>query len=313
MLRNLKDRVRPHRGADRPAAAGSRQADSCLSGRTLAAAATIAAMLICAVPSGPVLAQSAEPSGPVGSIAPAPLPPLPLPGLVGTASAAPDADMPVRALVVARDRAVLSAEVTARIQRMAFRPGETFQQDDILVELDCALYEAERAIAAAERSAAARQLEASRKLFELRSIGQLDLAIAEAALEKADATLRRAGVSTRRCTLRAPFAGRVATWHAQPFETVDAGVPLIEVFGLDPLEAEAIVPSQWFALLAPGVPVEVRVEETGHAHAAEVARLGAGVDPGSRTLRVHLRFLTPPEDLRPGMSGFARFALKAAP
>lgn len=225
----------------------------------------------------------------------------------------PDAaDVPIRALVVARDRAVISSEIAARIDAITARPGDTFVKGDVLVRLDCALYEAERASARADRASAAAQLESNQKLYDLRSIGKLDLAVAQAVLDKADAALRRSQVMASRCTILAPFDGRVAAWHAQPFEVVDPGVPLIEIVGIDPLEVEAIVPSAWLPRLEIGAAVEISLEETGQRYTAAVTRIGSGVDPASRTLRVFARFDKPDAQLRPGMSGQARFGLKAA-
>ncbi len=227
----------------------------------------------------------------------------------------PDAldDVVIRALVVARDHAVLSAEIAARIEALPARPGDDFAKGDALVRLDCALYEAEKAIASADRDAATSQLASSSRLFDLRSIGALELAIAKSAVDRADAALRRAQVTAGRCLIRAPFAGRVVAWHAQPHEVVDPGVPVLEIVASHPLEVEAIVPSAWFPRLEIGAAVEIRLEETGRVYAAKLARLGAGVDPASRTLRVHALFDTADSGLRPGMSGVARFTLKASP
>ena len=64
---------------------------------------------------------------------------------------------------------------------------------------------------------------------------------------------------------------------AQPlFELIDSALP----------ELEFIAPSSWLAWITPGHPLTARIDETGREYPAVVERIGAKVDPVSRTVKI---------------------------
>lgn len=213
----------------------------------------------------------------------------------------------VRALVVAIDRAVLSAELTARISEMNVRPGDSFESGDRLIRFDCRVFAAQRDVGAADLKAAETRLESAEKLLSLNAGGPLDVAVAVAERDRATAQLRLYQETVNRCSVRAPFDGRVVAWHARPHEIASPGLELIEILAVDHLELEMIVPSAWLSWMEAGIPLSLSVDETGEAYSAVVAVLGAEVDPVSQTVAIRARFDTPPPGLLPGMSGIAIF------
>jgi membrane fusion protein (multidrug efflux system) len=228
-------------------------------------------------------------------------------GTVGAIWAQDGTGPTARALVVALDRAVLSAELTARISEMPVRPGDTFAEGDRLIRFDCRVFAAQRDVGAADLQAAETRLESARKLLTLNAGGPLDVAVAEAERDRAAAQLRLYQETVNRCSVRAPFDGRVVTWHARPHEIASLGVELIEVLASEGLELEMIVPSAWLSWLEVGLPISLSVDETGEAYGASVAVIGAEVDPVSQTVALRARFDAPPPGLLPGMSGVAIF------
>lgn len=228
--------------------------------------------------------------------------------LMGAASAAEDAARyEVRGLVEPHHEATLSAEIAARVAAMPLQEGERFGTDDLLVRLDCSLYEAHQAAATADLEKARRKLANDRQLAELGSIGDLEVALAEAEVARARAELRHRRVYVERCTVRAPFPGRVVERAVEPHEGVAPGDPLLSILDDRDLRLRVIVPSAWLGWLRPGVSGEALVDETGARHAVTVERLGARIDAVSQSLPVTVRIDAPPDAVLAGMSATVRF------
>jgi RND family efflux transporter MFP subunit len=214
-----------------------------------------------------------------------------------------------RALVEPRAEAVLSSEIGGRIERLPYDEGDRFAKGDVLVGFDCSFHQAELASARADLTKALRTLENNRQLAELNSIGQLEVALAEADVAKARAQVRLRDLYVDRCRLTAPFDGRVVERPVNAHETVGKDQELMSVIAVGGLRLRLIVPSSWLAWLEPGQGFRLQVDETGQTYAAEVETIGARIDPVSQTLPILGRLTGPaaPADLLPGMSGTARF------
>jgi RND family efflux transporter MFP subunit len=210
-----------------------------------------------------------------------------------------------RALVATRSRALLSAEIAARIADMPKRPGTRFAKGDVLVVFDCSAYRAQRAAVAADLRQANAQYKAQQRLAELRTVGELDVVMAQAAVERAKAQLQLQDVYLNRCKITAPYAGAVVDWHSQPYQTANPGDQLIEIVGSGDLELELIVPSQWLGWLKVGQGITAHIEETDSDIRARVARIGARIDPVSQTVKIYAALGNDAKNLLPGMSGRA--------
>jgi RND family efflux transporter MFP subunit len=236
-----------------------------------------------------------------------PSPPPPLAG--ASASAAPE----IRAQIRARHHTTLSAEMAGKIVELPFRDGESFKKGDRLVGFDCAAQRARQDQAAAAAQAASRKREVSGKLNQLNSISQLEVATAESAETQAKAELSLAGVMVQRCTINAPYDGRVSDVQVQRYAFAAEGAPLLSIYDNSQYEIEMIVPSSWLSWLKPGISFRLRIDETGREHQAEITRLSGAIDPVSQSIRIYGRIKGPTDMLRPGMSGFAALAPGAAP
>lgn len=213
----------------------------------------------------------------------------------------------IRTQLAAQHDVEISSEVAAKIARLPLKEGDTFAKGDLLVGFDCGLYQAQLNKAAATAAAAARQLGITRQLAALHSVGAMDVAQAEAHAKEADADVAYMRTTVGKCSIRAPFAGRVAKLEAAAYEYVTPGKPLLEILDTGTLEVKLIVPSRWLARLKPGVRFTVHVDDLDKDFDAEVVRLGARIDPVSQTVSLSGRILETRAQLLPGMSGWASF------
>ena len=218
-----------------------------------------------------------------------------------------DAAGRIRTQLVAPDDATVSSEIAAKIARLPLQEGDRFAKGDLLVAFDCGLYQAQLSKAEATAAAASREQEVTRKLASLHSTGELELSQAQAHAKEAAADAAYMRTTVSKCAIRAPYAGRVVKRDAAPFEYVTPGKPLVEIVDTGHLEVQLIEPAKWLVWLKPGVSFKVHVDDLGQDYTAQVARIGARVDPVSQTVTLSGRIGAAHPELLPGMSGWATF------
>ena len=211
----------------------------------------------------------------------------------------------IRAQLTARNYTTLSSETSARIDRIATRIGERFKKGDLLIVFDCVTQRAQVARAKAVATQAEKTAAINQRLANLKSIGELELDISRAEVEKAKADLAMADAAASKCTIAAPFNGITVEQKAQEFQYATPGQPLLEILDDRSLEIELIAPSRWLAWLKPGYVFQVHIDETDKTYPAEITRVGGRVDPVSQTIKVFGEVRGDVADLIAGMSGRA--------
>lgn len=283
-----------------------------------AGAAPAVAKAAAAPPSRTPTGPAAAPLAPRAAQAPAgpaalPLRPVPAaPAATGAAMVAiPDPasrQKVVRGVVRAVGEATLSSRLAARINRLPLGEGEAFRRGDVLVAFDCERPQAEARAASAAVEAQRKTVETNEELDKFNAIGKNDLLVSRAQLDRVRAESDALDSQVRECAVLAPFDGRVMARLARAHESVQMGQPLLKVADTSDLELELIVPSPWLSWLKLGTPFQFRVDETGRVLQAQLSRVGAAVDPISRTVRVMGRFAKSDAAVLPGMSGTGSFA-----
>jgi membrane fusion protein, multidrug efflux system len=250
-------------------------------GQGLRASAVAPALALCAA------AAAAQPSAPTA-----------LPSLN---AGAPE----IRAQISPLHYTTLSSEMAGRIDKIATRVGDHFRQGDVLILFDCALPRAQVAHAQAVVTQAERTFEIDRRLVALKSMGQLELDIAAAEVQKTKADLAAAESVASKCSIAAPFSGVTVEQKAREFQYTTPGQALLDILDDRALEVELIAPSHWLSWLKPGYAFQVKIDETEKTYPARVTRLGGRVDPVSQSIKVIGEIIGSAPDLMAGMSGRA--------
>jgi RND family efflux transporter MFP subunit len=218
----------------------------------------------------------------------------------------------VRGVIAAQDTAVISSSINGRmINVMPFKDGESFEKGAELVRFDCKRNKAEAKAAKAAAYALEMTLNSNRELDQYGAIGKNDVLISEANFNRAQAEATALEAAISDCIIKAPYAGRVVERFASTAECPTTGTPIIKIQRESDLELKLIVPSHWLAWLKIGTPFSMKIDENGKTHEAKIVRLGAVVDPVSKTIRVVGNFNGVPINTLPGMSGNARFITPA--
>jgi len=211
----------------------------------------------------------------------------------------------IRAQLTARNYTTLSSETSARIDRITSRVGDHFKKGDLLIAFDCATQRAQVARAKAVETQAEKTAAINQRLANLKSIGQLELDVSRAEVEKAKADLDIADAAASKCEIAAPFNGITVEQKVQQFQYATPGQPLLEILDDRSLEIELIAPSRELAWLKPGYAFQVHIEETDKTYPAEITRVGGRVDPVSQTIKVFGEIKGDAPELMAGMSGRA--------
>jgi membrane fusion protein (multidrug efflux system) len=241
------------------------------------------------------LASSASAQTPAGA-------PLPLAGSEPPAIARNERQE-IRAQLMPLRYTTLASEIGARIRKLPFPESRSFKAGDVLAVLDCSVQQAQRNKARAELAGAEATLKANEQLASLNSISELELILAGVAMQRARAEIAAHEALLEKCSLVAPFNGRVAEQKVREQQFVQPGQALMDILDDSALELEFLAPSNWITWLRPGYPLSATIDETGRTYAARLVRIGARVDPVSQTVKVAAAIDGRFPELMAGMSG----------
>lgn len=209
----------------------------------------------------------------------------------------------LRAQIKARESTQISSEMSGRISQLKIRDGERFSVGQVLVGFHCSLEEAQLSKTKATLEKKTKTHEVNLKLEKLDSVSTLQIAVSKTEAEEAKADVRVAQAVLERCTIKAPFSGKVVEVTARSYQSVREGDPLLEIINEKDLEVEFIAPSRALPQLKSGNTFKVTLDETAKTYKAEIIRLGGRVDPVSQTIKVYGRIIKDSAELLPGMSG----------
>lgn len=212
----------------------------------------------------------------------------------------------IRAQLMPRQFTTIAAEIGAKISQLPLREGEPFKAGQLLVRFDCSMQQAMLQKARAELNGAEHTHKANRRLAELDSIGQLELNLSQSAVEKAAAEVGTQQAVLAKCSIPAPFTGRIAEQKVRNQQYVQPGQALLEIIDDSVLELEFLAPSAWLGWLKPGLGFEIEIDETGKLYPARFTRLGARIDPVSQSIKVAAAIDGNFPELLTGMSGRVR-------
>jgi membrane fusion protein, multidrug efflux system len=197
----------------------------------------------------------------------------------------------------------IAAELGAKVQTVARREGELFAKGDTLVVFDCDGQRAQHQRSLAAMEIAQRNYETNKKLLDLGAVGRVEFDNSFSELQKSKAEVSELSSVLRRCTISAPFPGRVVEQHVRSQQFVQAGQPVLDILDNRALELEFIVPSMWSSWLVQGYKFLIAIDETSKSYPAQVTRVGARIDSVSQTFKVAAVISGNFKELSPGMSG----------
>lgn len=213
-----------------------------------------------------------------------------------------------RGVVIPNAEVTLGAGVSAKIEAMPFKAGQSFSKGQPLVVFDCARQLADLRGAKASLGKVASFYQGKKRLKSRGAAGSQEVREAAADVATARATVDGLQEVIGLCKINAPFNGRVVERHAETHEIPATSAPILTVVDDSSLELDLIVPSTWLRWVQKGTSFDFAVDELGKSYKARVDRLGAKVDAVSQTIKITGVFASRPGNVLAGMSGTAKFA-----
>lgn len=218
-----------------------------------------------------------------------------------------NSDLTSRAVIVSLDRTVLSSEIAGEIVELSKFEGDSFKKGESLIKIDCSVYKAQKRKIDVEKEIARLELEKNKKLDTFGSIGTFEIQISQENLNKQKAESDIAAINISRCDIKAPFDGKIATKKVAKYQNIKPQDELLEIVGVDNLEAKVVVPSSWLIWLKRGIEFDLSVDETQTKVKAQIVQIDSIVDPTSQSVSIRAKLVKPFENIIPGMSATATF------
>lgn len=203
--------------------------------------------------------------------------------------------------------AVISAEISGRVNGVHFTEGQTVEQGDLLFTLDDAIYRAELSTAEANLELSRRNNERAIELLQ-RNAGTeraRDEAQAQLAINEAEVNLARTRLDKTR--IAAPFGGVVGLRQVSVGEYVTPGQDLVNLEDIDPIKVDFPVPERYLSSVEVGQSVEVAVEAwPERTFEGEVYAIDPQIDARGRSIAVRATIDNQERLLRPGLFAAVR-------
>ncbi len=202
-----------------------------------------------------------------------------------------------------RSEAVLSARVDSVVTKIYKEFGQSFSAKMPLVKLDASIYKWNLKKAESILLSAQKTLAVIEQLNKQSSASVLELEEARKKIAEAQFDVKLARFEVDKCTIYAPFAGRVHTVLVNKNEHVESGTPAIYIVMDKILFAKILLPSNKFKTTKLNKKVSIRVNEIGKTVSGVISHISSAMDPASATFEIYAEVKNNNSELRSGMTG----------
>jgi membrane fusion protein, multidrug efflux system len=197
--------------------------------------------------------------------------------------------------------------ISAYVETVLVRPGDSVKKGQMLATLDCSNpTEATRAFRMQAKSAGARQHAAADEATRVASLLQGGFVAPneseqknavsdseQAQLFEVQARVRKASLDERDCILRAPFDGEIATRMYDPGAFVRPGASIVSIVDRDTLRITVDATEKDFEAVSPTTIVRIDVVAAGAHISAPISRRAPSADPRTRTVHFEVDVADP--------------------
>ncbi|MFZ7124995.1 MAG: efflux RND transporter periplasmic adaptor subunit [Desulfobacterales bacterium] len=204
--------------------------------------------------------------------------------------------------LVAVQGVTVTAELTGKVERIAFEAGARVSAGDLLVQQDVSSEQAQLRAAEAAFALAKANLDRSTQLLSEEVIARSTYDQAVTEYKKAAAEIDNIRTIIAKKTIRAPFDGRLGIRHVNLGQVINEGEPIVSLQALDPIFVDFSLPQQELSRIRDGLEVRVTSDAlpVGEMRGT-ITAINPLVDPATRNVRIQATLENPDELLRPGM------------
>lgn len=218
-------------------------------------------------------------------------------------------DPTFRVILEPQYKVLISSQIDSPVKHITKRMGDSFNEGDLLIQLNDEVFETELKRAKANLLRAQAELEAKNILFQDNVASTFEIREAEAYAAIAEAELAKAQQKYNATKILAPFNGKVVDLNIEEYELAQRGKHIIQLVEDQTLRAHLLVPSTYLSKISNGQAISITVKETGQPITARISRIGAVIDPASSTIKIEAIVDNRNNALKSGMSGTATLTL----
>lgn len=205
---------------------------------------------------------------------------------------------------VAMQGTELTVETSGIVREILFENGAAVEQGQLLVKLDDSIDQPELARLKAAEKLAQIELNRNQRLFQERSVSELDLRRRESEAEQAAAAVRIQQARIAQKEIRAPFSGITGIRRVNLGQLVSPGSAVVSIESLDPIYLNFTLPEQRLADIHEGQKLRVRVDAyQEQSFDGVITAIAPAVRASSRSVEIQATLQNPEQKLRPGMFG----------
>jgi membrane fusion protein (multidrug efflux system) len=196
----------------------------------------------------------------------------------------------------------ITAEISGKITRIAFKAGHRVAAGDLLVQQDISVEKALLRSAESVSQLARIEFMRSEKLLAKQIIPQSNYDTAKAKLAQSLAQGDNIRAVIAKKTIRAPFAGRLGIRQINLGQVINEGQPIVTLQNLDSVFVNFFLPQQQLSLINTGLTARVTSDALpGRVFTCEITAINPQVDIATRSVHVQAQLANPDEQLRSGM------------
>ncbi len=196
----------------------------------------------------------------------------------------------------------VTAELTGKVDRIAFASGAFVDAGELLVQQDISSERAQLRAAEANLALSRANYNRAKELLSEQVVTQAAYDQAQATLKQARAEIDRIKAVIEKKTIQAPFAGRLGIRRIDLGQIIKEGDPIVSLQSLDPIFVNFLLPQNQLAQLVPGLAVRVAADILeAETASGQITAINPQVEADTRNILIQATLRNLDEKLRPGM------------
>lgn len=196
---------------------------------------------------------------------------------------------------------ILKPEISGRVTKILFTPGQLVKEGDPLVQLNPDILKAQLDSAKAQLALSQVTHERMQSLYKKNTVAKAEVDKSLANFEMDKAKVADAQAKLDQALIRAPFAGRIGLDYVHLGEYVSPGKDLVSLQSMDPMRVDFTVPEVSIGQIALGQTVIVRTSlYPKESFNGKLYEMDSKINPSTRTLAVRASVANPDQKLLPG-------------
>lgn len=195
--------------------------------------------------------------------------------------------------VIPNEQVDIYSEVAGRIQRIAFKEGQTIAKGTVIVQVDSDILKAQKAQLLVEQDLAEKDENRKRSLYQSKGISLQDFEVSQSTLAEVKARLDLLNVQISKATIRAPFSGKIGLRHVSEGAFISTSTLITSIVQENPVKIQFSVPEKYAKNVKLGQVIEFKTDGNDQSYKGKVYAFEPRIDEGTRMMTVRASLPNP--------------------